>query len=620
MIARLFPYSMLRRLIVALAMVAFLGGVAEARQGEIVLTLVGDKDMTEELKQLSKDLDADEPLKGDSLSLLQAAQARRARMVSALRSKGYYDSRVIATVGGQPIEEAAALDAVDAMPEAQKVDFQFNVATGPVYKVVDLAIEGPREIVQYPPLDRSKLDLKPGQPADAATILATEKQILDVVRDQGYALARIAKREVLVDHATREAHVTFTIATGPPATMGPVRFAGSEKVDMAYLQKRVPFKEGEPYKIEKVNELRDKLTALGVFSAVRLKPATQLNEKGELPIDVEVKDRLPRTISYGVSYETLLGAGVNASWLHRNLFGEAESLRITGEVNHIGQGSIPDDLGYALKADFLKPDWWMANQDLVANGQALREVFPAYTRNAAIFGTGFRQLLSKHLRVSYGISAEASQISAFGSTAYYKLFGLPLSATLNYADSDTDATKGWKLVATLTPYADLNHDNDLFAILKLIGTTYLDVSGDGRSVMAFRAAFGSIPGGTNVSIPPDKLFYAGGGGSVRGFNYQSAGPRDAFNNPVGGASLIESSVEFRQRIGKSFGAVAFVDAGSAYSDTLPNLGQMDPRVGAGVGARYYTSFGPARLDVGFPLNKRAGDPAFGIYVSIGQAF
>jgi translocation and assembly module TamA len=107
---------------------------------------------------------------------------------------------------------------------------------------------------------------------------------------------------------------------------------------------------------------------------------------------------------------------------------------------------------------------------------------------------------------------------------------------------------------------------------------------------------------------------------VRGFAYQSAGPRDAFNNPLGGASLVEASLEFRQRIGESFGAVVFVDAGSAYTDTMPNFSQFAPRVGAGVGVRYYTGFGPARLDVGFPLNKRDGDAPFGIYVSIGQAF
>ena len=91
------------------------------------------------------------------------------------------------------------------MPEAQKVDFTFNVATGPVYRVTDLAIQAPPELIGYPPLDRSKLSLIPGEPADSAKILETEDQILNTVRGKGYALASVAKREVLIDHATREA-------------------------------------------------------------------------------------------------------------------------------------------------------------------------------------------------------------------------------------------------------------------------------------------------------------------------------------------------------------------------------------------------------------------------------
>jgi len=222
--------------------------------------------------------------------------------------------------------------------------------------------------------------------------------------------------------------------------------------------------------------------------------------------------------------------------------------------------------------------------------------------------------------VKAGVYGEASQIERYGIWGYYQLLGLPTQVIWNEANSDVDPTRGWRFTLNATPYADMTHSGDLFAILKLVGTSYLDISGNGRSVLAGRAAFGTIPGGTNASIPFDKLFYAGGGGSVRGFAYQSAGPRDAFNNPLGGASLVEGSIEFRQRIGESFGAVAFVDAGSSYTDTIPNFSQFAPRLGAGVGVRYYTGFGPARLDVGFPLNKRDGDAPFGVYVSIGQAF
>ncbi|HSH99206.1 MAG TPA: BamA/TamA family outer membrane protein, partial [Reyranella sp.] len=539
----------LGRLLAALAVLCLVPASVLARTADLTLTVIGDEQMTEELKKLTEDLDRDQPLEGDSLALLQGAQARRARIASALRSRGYYDSRITATVSSQPVEDAAALDAIDQRPEADKIHFVFDVATGPVYRISDLAIQGPADIVGYPGLDRSKLTVGPGKPADAATILATEDEILGQVKDRGYALAGVARREVLIDHATREAHVTFVVEPGPQARMGKVRFSGTEKVDTTYLQRRVPYEEGEVYTPAKVNALRDRLTSLGTFNSVRIKPATALDPNGELDIDVDLTDRPPRTIGFGAGYETVLGLSVNGYWMHRNLFGEAESLKVAAEVNRIGSTGSLTDLGYALKLDFRKPDWWLKQQDATANAAAVNEIFDAYRRKAVTLTLGLDRILDPQWRVKVGVHGEVSEIQRYGIWGYYQLIGLPAQVIYNRADSDVDPTKGYRFTLNATPYADLNHSNAPFAILKLVGTGYVDVSGDGRSVLAGRAAFGTMPGGTAANIPFDKLFYAGGGGSVRGFAYQTAGPRDAFNNPLGGASLVESSIEFRQRIG-----------------------------------------------------------------------
>ena len=608
------------RLLAALAVLGLLLVVAQARTADLALTVTGDERMAEELKTLTEELDKDQPLTGDSLALLQGAQARRQRIATALRSRGYYDARITATVANQSVEDAAALDAIDRTPEADKTHFVFDVATGPVYRVTDLAIQGPPDIVGYPGLDRSKLALAPGKPADATLILTTEDEILGQVKDRGYALAGVVRREVLIDHATHEAKVTFVVEPGPLTRMGQVSFSGTEKVDTTYLQRRVPYEEGDPYSPAKVNALRDRLTALGVFNSVRVKQATALNDKGELPIDVELTDRVPRTIGFGLSYETIRGFAVNGYWTHRNLFGQAESLKLSAEVNNIGEGNIAQDFGYGFKIDFRKPDWWLKQQDATANAAAVNEVYDAYTKKAVSLGVGLDRIFNPHWRAKVGLTGEVSQITRYGITGYYKLLGAPMQVILNEANSDVEPTKGYRLTLNVTPYYDFTNPSDPFVIARLTGTTYLNVSGDGRSVLAGRASFGSIPGGTADNIPFDKLFYAGGGGSVRGFAFQSAGPRDAWNNPLGGASVVEGSVEFRQRIGKSFGAVAFIDAGSAYTDTIPNFSQFAPRIGTGAGVRYYTDFGPARLDVGVPLNKRDGDAPFGIYVSIGQAF
>jgi translocation and assembly module TamA len=118
-------------------------------------------------------------------------------------------------------------------------------------------------------------------------------------------------------------------------------------------------------------------------------------------------------------------------------------------------------------------------------------------------------------------------------------------------------------------------------------------------------------------IAPSRRFYAGGGGSVRGYAYQKLGPLDPEGDPVGGRSLNEGSAEVRYRFG-NFGVVGFVDAGQAYESTMPKF--SDLRIGAGIGARYYTNFGPLRVDLATPINRRPGEGRFNVYVSIGQAF
>ena len=137
-------------------------------------------------------------------------------------------------------------------------------------------------------------------------------------------------------------------------------------------------------------------------------------------------------------------------------------------------------------------------------------------------------------------------------------------------------------------------------------------------MLAGRLKVGSIIGGAIPDVPASRRFYAGGGGSVRGYTYQGVGPHLADNTPQGGLALVEASAELRQKIGQHWGVVGFVDAGSIGSDQAPNGKNLS--LGAGIGVRYDLGFGPIRVDFALPLNRRSNDPAFQIYLSIGQSF
>lgn len=605
------------RLTLALFLVALgFGSLARAHTLDVTVNVVGDESMGRELRKLIEESEKDQGFT-DGAGALQRARTQRQRVTLALRSRGFYGATITSTIAGRSIEDPATLDALEALPPEQKLSVAFLVETGPVFRMAKIDIQGASDI------ERKSLRLAPGDPAEAAQILGAEDDVLVQLRKRGYALAATARREVIADHATKTVDVTYFVDAGPVAKMGPVSFSGSESIDMVFLQRRVPFTRGEPFDPAKVQKLRDRVGALGVFSAVRIKSAPELNAEGELPITVEVKDRLPRTIGFGVAYETRRGFALNGFWLHRNLFGQAESLRLAAELNNIGRGGLNGrslgNTGFAVSAAFLKPDWWIAGQDATAKAEVLREILDTYRRRATTLSGGLDRRISPQLRVTGGFSLEYSRIERLGVTRDYKLLNLPLGLILDMTDNELEPTKGWRLAAKATPYIDFGEIGAPFVIVRLTGSAYLDVSGGGRTVFAARASVGSIPSARIDAVPPDKLFYAGGGGSVRGFAYQSAGPRDAFFTPIGGASMVEGSIELRQRIGESFGIVAFIDAGSAYPGRVPDFATM-PRIGAGIGGRYYTDFGPARVDVGVPLNRRPGDARFGLYISLGQAF
>jgi translocation and assembly module TamA len=141
----------------------------------------------------------------------------------------------------------------------------------------------------------------------------------------------------------------------------------------------------------------------------------------------------------------------------------------------------------------------------------------------------------------------------------------------------------------------------------------------GRFVAAVRGRAGTIAGSALTDIPAHRRFYAGGGGSVRGYDYLSIGPRLDTGHLKGGLSRLEGSAEMRIRVAENWSVVPFVDVG--YVAESNRFGGFDEfKVGVGAGVRYHTAVGPLRLDVAVPLDPHGSDPEFAVYLGIGQAF
>jgi translocation and assembly module TamA len=457
--------------------------------------------------------------------------------------------------------------------------------------------------------------------------------MLQALRRDGYALAKVATPDAVLITAEHALDVAYTVTPGPRVDLGPIAVNGLVRTDAGFVRRRLLVRQGEQFDPDKIEKARRDLTDLGVFATVRASTADSLDAGGQLPLAFDVTERARHAVGLTGSYSTDLGATAGATFELRNVFGQAELLRLGAAVTQLG-GSASRSPGYDVTASLTKPDVFTRDQSVTGTLRAVKEDLDAYDRTAFIAGLSGTRKLSDHWSVSAGLLGTQSKVTQEAVTRDYTLLGLPLGAIYNTVPTDQllEPISGVKAVLTVTPTANLGgagggdggreQGGSSFTLIQLAGSTYLDLpwlgGAPGRSVLAARALVGSAQGASTFQLPPDQRFYAGGGGTVRGYKYQSIGPRFASNRPVGGTSVTAGSIEFRQRFLSSFGVAAFIDAGQVGTSSAPFSGDL--KVGAGLGARYYTPIGPIRLDVALPLNKERGDDAFELYIGIGQAF
>lgn len=545
-------------------------------------------------------------------ALIGRARGDVQRIETTLSSFGYYQAEIAITVAGRNI---AAPGGVSETEIADPVPVRVEIAKGPLYTLRAITLDG-----DAPSGARAVLDLKPGDPARAAAVLAGQPKLLAYLREQGYAFASV---DAPIAYADDDAHVLdvgYRVDAKSKARIGAVSFKGLERVDEAFARRVLDLRAGEPYKTSALARGRSNLTALNVFSGVGVETADSPDDNGDAAITYVLSERKRRRVSLSIDYSTDLGVSVSAAWSHRNLLGAAEQLNLSAAGTGLG-GNATSGIGYNLSAQFIKPYFLRADQQWEISAAAIKQSLDAYDQTAEIFGFYLRRNLSQRWSARAGLSAMIDDVTQKGDARHYQLFSLPM--VLRYDDVETkgavaDPKGGFRTELSLTPLVSLGEKTLLFAQIQASGSAYFDMSGDGDSVLALRALAGSIQGASSFDLPPDQRLYAGGSGTVRGFRYQSIGPSFADGDPAGAASVDAVSVEWRQKVWGDWGAVAFIDAGQAGSGSLPFGGDINLAFGSGI--RYYTPIGAVRFDIAVPLTKVPQNDSFQIYLSLGQAF
>lgn len=590
---------------------------AEEEESVDVITydVAVEGEMPEELRSLmlaasgAQQLTARPP--AGQLILRRRAESDLPKLQQVLRSEGYYEGDVTFRIEGDTTPQPRT-NAVAELAEKPRARIVYEVKPGPRFTLAGVDIEVQGEDPSFRPPKPADIGLHTGQPAAAQPILDAETRLLGQTMRQARPLAKLGPRQAVIDREARTMEVTLRVDPGPRADFGEIVFAGDSGIDETFLSRRVPFFTGDAFDPELVDKGRTSLVQTNLFSTVRVEIGKELDGEGRIPVTYDVTPRLHRSIGGGLGYQTDTGFAVRAFWENRNLFSAGEKLRAEATWGQSAQN---------LDVTFRKPDIFIPKLALLAEGGLASVDTDAYESDSAKLGTGFEYAFTDRVTGTLGVAYRYAQIKEKDEDEEtFGLVSFPASIDWDFSNDLLDPSTGGRVKLFGAPYFDTLGTGTRFYKTQLTHSRYFSLLDERRLVLALRGSLGAMDGASRDDIPADERFYSGGGGSVRGIGYQLAGPLDDDDEPLGGRSLAEFSVEFRSRFTDSIGGVVFLDGGSVFDNAVPDFD--DPlRLGTGAGLRYITPIGPLRFDVGVPLDRRRGvDDAYQLYISIGQAF
>ena len=584
--------------------------VLDAVPYEVHLTVDNDAELGELLNSISLLVTKKDTPPSGTIGLLTRAKNDKRRLVAALYSQALYGGTVDILIDGTPFGNVP-IDTVlnRGAPAAVAID----VDSGPVFTFA----RADAQTTTGEAIDLAEFGVVAGEPAKSDAVVNAESRLVTAWRDDGYAFARIAGRDMIADHRNRRLEVDLRLRPGPLAVFGPVTVSGAENVDSAFIIEQANIPQGTVYSPKRLADASKRLRGLGVFDSVVIVEAEEPGPDNSVSISIEVSERKPRTVGVGVTAATQDGLGTEAFWTHRNPFGRAEQLRLEGAVSGIGRSNFSTSLDYHVAATFTKPDVWGPTTSFKSRLEAQYQDTDAFKKHSFSGSAGLERAFSDQLTGTAYLEVEYARFSDTTGPTASVLVSAPLELIRDTRDDRLNPTTGYRALLSAEPTFDI-HNSDSFFKTQGGLNAYRALNSSGTLVLAGRALVGSILGARLTEVPADRRFYAGGGGSIRGYEFQSAGPRSG-GQPTGGLSLIETSVEARLRVTDNIGLAAFVDSGGAFTSSTPGQGG-DWCTGAGAGVRYLTPVGPVRLDFGVPLNKISGDPDFGFYLGLGQAF
>lgn len=579
--------------------------IAHAQSDIQFATPGADSDLRSEFLFSSLLYEALQQNTSDTDELLAAAQADYGRLLGVLYANARYGGIISIRIDGR---EAADIPPLD--PPRQIRSIRVTVRPGPVY-LFDRAVVRPR-----PPASEPPETFQVGRPALSGAIQEAADSAIEAWREASHAKAKIAEQRVIARHGQNRLSAILRVDPGPSLKFGKVTVGGNGKVRTQRIRIIAGIEEGQEFDPAELDRAVKRLRRSGAFRSVTITEGRAVADNNTLPLTIGVVEQTPRRFGFGAEYSTVDGVSLSAFWLHRNLLGGAERLRVEGEITGIAGETGGTDYSFGIRYE--RPATPRADVDLFStlSWESLDE--PDFTSETTEFTLGFTRYATDDLVVTFGLGYLYSDVSdAFGQQTY-SLITLPLSATYDRRRNPIDAVDGYYADLELTPFHGLSGTSD-GGQLVLDARGYESFGADEQLTFAARLQIGSLFGPNLATSPPIYRFFSGGGGTVRGQDYQSLAIDLGNGRRSGGRSFLGLSAEIRQQITDSIEIVGFADWGYIGDEAFPDLSD-NTHSGVGLGLRYDTGIGPIRLDIATPAGGSTTASDFYLYVGIGQAF
>ena len=545
----------------------------------------------------------------------QYSKAKLNNDLETLRSyyqdRGYLDFRIESTQ-------------VALSPDKDGIYITVNIHEGPKYTVSGYQLAG-----NYLGQDdefRALVKLKPGQTYSAQALNDSVKAIANQFGVYGYAFARVEAKPV-IDHQTDQVSFTITADPGKRIYVRRIDISGNTRTRDEVIRREFRQYEDSWYDTDRIKLSRDRVDRLGYFKNVTLQPREVPGTNDQVDLDMNVEEKPTGSLSLGVGFSSADKLSFNAGISQDNIFGSGNNLALdfntssyyrTLSISSTNPYFTEDGISRTVNAYYrtIQPYTSQGNNyKIVTPGFNLQFGVPFTEVDRVFFGAGFERYT---LDLSPGApSSYIAYVNQFGKTSS----GVPL--TIGWQrDSRNSAlvpTSGryQRLSFEISPFDTLRYDRVTYQLqqyLELTRTTNL----------AFNGLIGYAHGLGGRPLPIFKNLYAGGIGTVRGFQQSSLGPQDAQGNALGGGKLLVADFEYQfpfpgTGADRSLRMSVFNDNGYVWGENQ-KISLSDIRSSIGIGVSWISPIGPLKFSIAKPIRHQPTDKLQTFQFTVGAGF